>query len=57
MSQTIIVSILAAFFAILSMRRVHCTALNHKYCLLYKRILINNIRGFKDILPEAGYNL
>lgn len=57
MSQTIIVSILAAFFAILSMRMVHCTALNHKYYLLYKCILINNIRGFKDILPEAGYNL
>lgn len=57
MSQTIIVSILAAFFAILSMRMVHCTALNHEYRLLYKRILINNIRGFKDILPEAGYNL
>ena len=56
MSQTIIVSILAAFFAIISMM-MHFSALNHKYRLLYKCILINNIRGFKDILAEAGYNL
>ena len=56
MSQTIIVSILAAFFAIISMM-MHFSALNHKYHLLYKCILINNIRSFKDILLEAGYNL
>lgn len=56
MSQTITLPILATFFAILSMR-MHFNALNHKCRLLYKCILINNIRGFKDILPEAGYNL